>query len=41
VELRVGLASAEQAGASQIYTEDLTAGQSLAGILVVNPLTTA
>jgi predicted nucleic acid-binding protein len=35
------VASAEEAGASQIYTEDLNAGQSLAGILVVNPLTTA
>jgi predicted nucleic acid-binding protein len=35
------VASAEEAGASEIYTEDLNAGQLLAGILVVNPLTTA
>ena len=35
------VASAEEAGASQIYTEDLNAGQSLAGILVVNPLAAA
>jgi predicted nucleic acid-binding protein len=32
------VASAEEAGASQIFTEDLNAGQYLAGILVVNPL---
>jgi predicted nucleic acid-binding protein len=35
------VASAEEAGASQIYTEDLNAGQFLAGILLVNPLITA
>ncbi len=32
------LASAEQAGAEQIYSEDLNDGQTIAGILVVNPL---
>jgi predicted nucleic acid-binding protein len=35
------VASAEEAGASQIYTEDLHAGQLVAGILAVNPLTAA
>jgi predicted nucleic acid-binding protein len=35
------VASAEQAGASQISTEDLPVGHLLAGILIVNPLTTA
>jgi predicted nucleic acid-binding protein len=33
------VASAEQSGASQIYSEDLNAGQTIAGILIVNPLT--
>ena len=32
------VASAEQAGAAQIYTEDLNDGQTIAGILIVNPL---
>ncbi|MDP9083131.1 MAG: PIN domain-containing protein [Pseudomonadota bacterium] len=32
------VASAEQVGASQIYSEDLNSGQSIAGILIVNPL---
>jgi predicted nucleic acid-binding protein len=32
------VASAEQAGASQLYTEDLNAGQSIVGVTVVNPL---
>jgi predicted nucleic acid-binding protein len=32
------VASAEQAGASQIYSEDLNAGQTIAGVLIVNPL---
>ncbi len=33
------VASAEQVGASQLYTEDLNAGQILAGVKIVNPLT--
>jgi predicted nucleic acid-binding protein len=32
------VASAEQAGASQLYTEDLNAGQTIAGVKIVNPL---
>lgn len=32
------VASAEQAGAAQIYSEDLNDGQTIAGILIVNPL---
>jgi len=32
------VASAEQTGATQIYSEDLNAGQTIAGILIVNPL---
>jgi predicted nucleic acid-binding protein len=35
------VASAEQAQAIQIYSEDLNAGQAIAGIKFVNPLTTA
>lgn len=32
------VASAEQAGAAQLYTEDLSAGQSIVGVKIVNPL---
>jgi predicted nucleic acid-binding protein len=32
------VASAEQSGAAQLYTEDMNAGQMIAGILIVNPL---
>ena len=32
------VASAEQGGATQIYSEDLNDGQIIAGILIVNPL---
>jgi predicted nucleic acid-binding protein len=32
------VASAEQAGASLLYTEDLNAGQTIAGVKIVNPL---
>lgn len=32
------VASAEQCGASHLYTEDLNPGQSIAGVLIVNPL---
>jgi predicted nucleic acid-binding protein len=35
------VASAEQAAAAQIYSEDLNAGQAIAGIRIVNPLSTA
>jgi predicted nucleic acid-binding protein len=35
------VASAEQAEATQIYSEDLNAGQSIAGIKIVNPLVAA
>jgi predicted nucleic acid-binding protein len=35
------VASAEQAQATQIYSEDLNTGQSIAGIKIVNPLTVA
>jgi len=34
------VASAEQAGASQLYTEDLNAGQMIVGVKIVNPLAT-
>ncbi len=33
------LASAEQAGATRLLSEDLSAGQKIAGILIENPLT--
>ena len=33
------VASAEEAGAEEIYSEDLNTGQIIAGILIVNPLT--
>lgn len=32
------VASAEQAGATRLYTEDLNAGQSIVGVRIVNPL---
>lgn len=32
------VAAAEQVGASQLYTEDLNAGQIIAGVKIVNPL---
>jgi predicted nucleic acid-binding protein len=32
------VASAEQSGAAQLYTEDLNTGQSIVGVKVVNPL---
>lgn len=32
------VASAEQMGAAQIYSEDLNDGQTIAGIVIVNPL---
>ena len=32
------VASAEQVEAAEIYSEDLNAGQTIAGILIVNPL---
>ena len=32
------VASAEQAGAAQLYTEDLNAGQTIVGVKIVNPL---
>jgi predicted nucleic acid-binding protein len=35
------VASAEQAGASQLYSEDLNAGQTIAGIEIINPLIVA
>lgn len=34
------VASAEQIGASLLYTEDLNADQSIAGVKIVNPLVT-
>jgi predicted nucleic acid-binding protein len=34
------VASAEQAQAAQIYSEDLNAGQTIAGIKIFNPLST-
>ena len=33
------IASAEQAGATCLYSEDLNAGQTIAGIKIINPLT--
>jgi predicted nucleic acid-binding protein len=33
------VASAEQAEATHIYSEDLSAGQAIAGIKIINPLT--
>ncbi|MGQ0835362.1 MAG: PIN domain-containing protein [Gammaproteobacteria bacterium] len=35
------IAAAEQAGAAQLYSEDLNDGQSIAGVKVVNPLLVA
>ena len=35
------VASAEQTGARQLYTEDLNAGQTIAGILIVDPFARA
>ena len=35
------VASAEQAGAAELYSEDLNDGQSIAGVKVVNPLLAA
>jgi len=35
------VASAEQAGAAFLYSEDLKLGQSIAGVIVVNPLLAA
>lgn len=35
------VASAEQAGASQIYTEDLNPGQTIVGVEIINPLVAA
>ncbi len=35
------LASAEQAGAAKLYSEDLNSGQSIVGIQIVNPLIAA
>lgn len=32
------IASAEQAGAAQLYTEDLNAGQAIVGAKIINPL---
>jgi predicted nucleic acid-binding protein len=32
------VASAEQAGAATLYSEDLRAGQTIAGVAIVNPL---
>lgn len=32
------LASAEQAGAAQLYSEDLNSGQVIAGVKIINPL---
>ncbi|MGH8309800.1 MAG: PIN domain-containing protein, partial [Steroidobacteraceae bacterium] len=32
------VAAAEQAGATEIYTEDLNAGQTIVGVRIVNPL---
>jgi predicted nucleic acid-binding protein len=34
------LASAEEAGAAQLYSEDLNSGQTIAGVKIVNPLVT-
>jgi predicted nucleic acid-binding protein len=35
------VASAEQAGAAHLYSEDLNAGQTIAGVHIVNPLLSA
>jgi predicted nucleic acid-binding protein len=35
------VASAEQAGAAHLYSEDLSAGQTIAGVRIVNPLLSA
>jgi predicted nucleic acid-binding protein len=35
------VASAEEAQATQIYSEDLNAGQRIAGVMIVNPLVVA
>lgn len=35
------VASAEQAGASHLYTEDLNSGQTIVGVKIVNPLVAA
>jgi predicted nucleic acid-binding protein len=35
------VASAEQAGASHLYSEDFNAGQIIVGVKIVNPLATA
>jgi predicted nucleic acid-binding protein len=32
------IASAEQCGAARVYSEDLNTGQTIAGVMVVNPL---
>jgi predicted nucleic acid-binding protein len=32
------VAAAEQAGASQLYSEDLNTGQTIVGVKIVNPL---
>jgi predicted nucleic acid-binding protein len=32
--------AAEQAGAAQLYSEDLNSGQTIAGVKIVNPLMT-
>jgi predicted nucleic acid-binding protein len=32
------VASAEQAGATTLYSEDLAAGQTIAGVTIVNPV---
>ena len=33
------IASAEQAGATRLYSEDLNEGQTIAGVKIINPLT--
>jgi predicted nucleic acid-binding protein len=35
------VASAEQADATRLYSEDLNAGQTIAGVKIVNPLVVA
>lgn len=35
------VASAEEAGASRLYTEDLNAGQVIVGVKIINPLVAA
>jgi predicted nucleic acid-binding protein len=35
------VASAEQAGAAHLYTEDLNSGQTIVGVKIVNPLVAA